>query len=757
MSSPLVESKKDSHSDNAQPARFNANLSQKIETARDKIQNFENPISDKEVGDVHNDFDSERMHEESKKVNKEFNRRLDEIEQGKLGKPLSLGMPNAILRSAGIENKEMKIFGSKIISKLNKHGYRAKDLTNLPNAVQAPIAVFKGSQEGSFAVLTEIEINNKNILVVISKGKGSDIDFNIVSSVYRKDGKGVIDWINNNKITYSNKEKSLNYLRTSALIADSTNNTEIIFTAKIEKEIETARDIIQNFENPITDKEVGDVQFMVGASNETSDSLYNKYGKFDNDILTDETKEDDGTIIRLKLIPKFETHWHNEDSSAPTIESFDNLSDALEDTFVEGDTSENTYAKPYKELIVSFQQEWVDENGDYWDSGDDVSYEDVKNYLPANLQGLNYGIIHTENFESNEGKENKKRQELNILPDVQTSVARLLKGKKDFRYERAGFLGKSHYYYWTSDNGNRVLLRISDHNFKADNLLSESNLEKNKAGDIAYPDIIYSIVIQNDNARIVTRDGFYKSGEINGFNGEIHQTIYDINDIESIGNANAFTKIIEENLDDIEKGGELPHIYGGVSFMHTPNGQVYGAKLPDGTIYFNPELLNMDTAFHEFSHLWEQMMPRAWAKGLALFKQTKTGKELFSKLKGEGNYSNLTDEQLWSEAMNIYIGERGAELYENKPRGVMAQFREWLSDLFYKLGQAFGIKKPMTPFTTFEEFAHRVIDDIQGGRELLGENHIPKSEIPNIIRAMSNADLEMMLLDMGVIEKGKCA
>lgn len=577
MSSPLVESKKDSHSDNAQPARFNANLSQKIETARDKIQNFENPITDKEVGDVHNAFDSERMHEESKKVNKEFNRRLDEIEQGKLGKPLSLGMPNAILRNAGIENKEMKIFGSKIISKLNKHGYRAKDLTNLPNAVQAPIAVFKGSQEGSFAVLTEIEINNKNILVVISKGKGSDIDFNIVSSVYRKDGKGVIDWINNNKITYSNKEKSLNYLRTSALIADSTNNTEIIFTTKIEKEIETARDIIQNFDNPISDKEVGDVQFMISPNHKSKQlQIINKTNPAPNDY----------------------NLWVRNESDILTAE------EAFRTAFEDGEMYPDFTTKDMQEAL---------------DKGSITVYS-------------SYPI---------------------------------------------------------------------------------------KDGTFVTP------------SRMNAQD--YAGG----------------------GDGRVYSK--EVKLEDIAWLDESEGQYAKVQFMHTPNGQVYGAKLPDGTIYFNPELLNMDTAFHEFSHLWEQMMPRAWAKGLALFKQTKTGKELFSKLKGEGNYSNLTDEQLWSEAMNTYIGERGAELYENKPRGVMAQFREWLSDLFYKLGQAFGIKKPMTPFTTFEEFAHRVIDDIQGGRELLGENHIPKSEIPNIIRAMSNADLEMMLLDMGVIEKGKCA
>ena len=38
-----------------------------------------------------------------------------------------------------------------------------------------------------------------------------------------------------------------------------------------------------------------------------------------------------------------------------------------------------------------------------------------------------------------------------------------------------------------------------------------------------------------------------------------------------------------------------------VQFMHTQKGEVYGAKLPDGTIYINPEKLNANTPIHELS------------------------------------------------------------------------------------------------------------------------------------------------------------
>lgn len=74
--------------------------------------------------------------------------------------------------------------------------------------------------------------------------------------------------------------------------------------------------------------------------------------------------------------------------------------------------------------------------------------------------------------------------------------------------------------------------------------------------------------------------------------------------------------------------------------------------IPDGTIYINPDFVNTNTAIHEFSHLWEQLMPTTWKKGVDIFKQTAVGKKIYNQLKNEGNYSNLTDNELWSEALN---------------------------------------------------------------------------------------------------------
>lgn len=159
-----------------------------------------------------------------------------------------------------------------------------------------------------------------------------------------------------------------------------------------------------------------------------------------------------------------------------------------------------------------------------------------------------------------------------------------------------------------------------------------------------------------------------------------------------------------------------------VQFMHNANGTVYGAKLPDGTVYINPQHLNANTAIHEFSHLWEQIMPKAWAKGLELFKQTKTGKDLVAQLKKEGNYDNLSEDALWSEAMNTHIGNIGEERYQN-PRGKMAEFVDWFKNTMANFMNAIGIKNNWTKETKLSEFTNKTLGDILGEKELVAEGN----------------------------------
>lgn len=191
-----------------------------------------------------------------------------------------------------------------------------------------------------------------------------------------------------------------------------------------------------------------------------------------------------------------------------------------------------------------------------------------------------------------------------------------------------------------------------------------------------------------------------------------------------------------------------------VKYFKTSDGHIYGAKFPNGDIYFDEDVLNYNTAIHEFSHLWEQMFPKSWAKGLELFKQTKTAEAMVSKMKKEGNNNHLTEEQMYSEAMNTYIGNKGEAMQWNNeevPNKAIDKFKKWFSDLMAKVGQRFGFDKrydrDMTATDKFGEFADSVINDITGGKAINAERYFDE---------MSDEHIIDLFKDKGIIKESAC-
>ena len=180
-------------------------------------------------------------------VNERFNEELEGLTEENADRvALSLGKPSAILRAAGVEDKPMKLYGNKVMKKVRKHGFTLDELHDLPQAVADPIAVFKNyGKDGNRSILTELKTEQGNFLVTLTLGEGHDVDFNIVTSVFGKGESNIIDWIKRGFATYINKGKALNYLHHSALKAVTSDNQELISSAKV----------VRNFENPSVEKE----------------------------------------------------------------------------------------------------------------------------------------------------------------------------------------------------------------------------------------------------------------------------------------------------------------------------------------------------------------------------------------------------------------------------------------------------------------------------------------------------------------------
>ncbi|MDO4727736.1 MAG: hypothetical protein Q4B43_01895 [Bacteroidota bacterium] len=660
-------------------------------------------------------------------VNTQFNEELKRLIDGTLpkGHIFQLGRPNAILQSAGIPNLPIEMSRARLEKKSSesykkKHPFDLESIENLPQALQNPIAIFNNPNNDGKVLLTELKYKGVNHIVVlkvkIERGK-NEIDFQInsVATVFPKDRiEEIAEWILDKKQgrkAYFNKEKTLAWL--------SNNGTTLRSKGYDTRDIAK---IVKNFENQ---KINDDINFHVGKEQPTPKTLYEKFKPLDNEIITNETKEDeDNGTLRKKLVPKFVVSWYYRDDSNPDIETFGSLKEATEDVFEEGDMSNNTSDIPYKTIEVVFDEVWIDENNDEVDWGDeDVSFDDVQSILPDDIKDLlseDYGRIHTETFKSNGQREEMAEYEhLFDLNNIAEKIYDFLKDRKGFKYESAGRGGNSHYFTYETDSGKKMLIRVADHNFNYRNI-SKKNFEY-EGND---PEHIISIVIQNkEEAEKIKR--FESASSLSNRwvleGAEIEQYIYDREDVNDAGGIEAFAEYLIGNIENVENGRYFSGDYG-IEYMKTPNGVIYGAKLPDGSLYFNPDKLNYNTAIHELSHLWEQMFPKEWKEGVELFKKTLQGKRLFNQLKKEGNYAHLTDEQLWSEAMNTYIGNYGEHKMLNKSNSnTLKRFAEWFKNMVQQIGHRFGIKE-LTAEYSFGKFADRVLDDIVKGNEKTADN-----------------------------------
>ena len=179
--------------------------------------------------------DAVREAREIERINAVFNDELDAFSEDNANRIIfSLGRPSEVLRAAGVPDMPMKLYGSKLLKKIKKHGFDKVALRDLPRAVANPIAVFNNrKQEGNRAILTELHTEQGNVLVAIDLGKGADVDFNVVSSVFGKGKNGVVEWINKRQFTYVDEEKALNYLHLAAPIAAASDNQKLSLAANV--------------------------------------------------------------------------------------------------------------------------------------------------------------------------------------------------------------------------------------------------------------------------------------------------------------------------------------------------------------------------------------------------------------------------------------------------------------------------------------------------------------------------------------------
>ena len=103
-------------------------------------------------------------------------------------------------------------------------------------------------------------------------------------------------------------------------------------------------------------------------------------------------------------------------------------------------------------------------------------------------------------------------------------------------------------------------------------------------------------------------------------------------------------------------------------FLRTADGEVYGL-VKDGRIYLDPKVATAETAVHEYTHLWGDMLRRKdseqWNHTVKELKNSvlwEEVKELYPELK--------TDDEIADEVLSTFSGRRGAERLREEARRV---------------------------------------------------------------------------------------
>ena len=157
-------------------------------------------------------------------------------------------------------------------------------------------------------------------------------------------------------------------------------------------------------------------------------------------------------------------------------------------------------------------------------------------------------------------------------------------------------------------------------------------------------------------------------------------------------------------------------------FLRTAGGEVYGL-VKDGRIYLDPKVATAETAVHEYTHLWGDMLRRKdseqWSHTVKELKNSvlwEEVKELYPELK--------TDDEIADEVLSTFSGRRGAERLREEARRVadgdggvftkakaietLERVKEAIARFWEDVARMFGINR----YRSTEELADMAMKDL---------------------------------------------
>ena len=181
------------------------------------------------------------------------NIKLTEYIEGKLPKNhiFNLGFPGEILQNCGFpKDQRIELSGSHLEfkSKLKRHQFDLREIKGLDIALQNPIAVFTyGDRTKSQNVIVNIVKDGKKFLTGIHFNQQKNgFEISSIRTIYPKENIEWLNWINQGKMIYGNKEKLQALIAQQRMnVADV--NSQVVQSPLHEHCLESARNILQKF------------------------------------------------------------------------------------------------------------------------------------------------------------------------------------------------------------------------------------------------------------------------------------------------------------------------------------------------------------------------------------------------------------------------------------------------------------------------------------------------------------------------------
>ena len=160
-------------------------------------------------------------------------------------------------------------------------------------------------------------------------------------------------------------------------------------------------------------------------------------------------------------------------------------------------------------------------------------------------------------------------------------------------------------------------------------------------------------------------------------------------------------------------------------FLRTADGEVYGL-VKDGRIYLDPKVATAETAVHEYTHLWGDMLRRKdseqWSHTVKELKDSVLWEEV------KESYPELkTDDEIADEVLSTFSGRRGAERLREEARRVadgeggvftkakaietLERVKEAIARFWEGVAKMFGINR----YRSAEELADMAMRDLING------------------------------------------